>query len=66
MSKLQKKIKEKVLPFRDNCIWFGWVQLSLLRREYFWPAFNVLESSPQILSITKRDFSELNCLDSCQ
>ena len=53
---------EKVFLFRDDCIWIGRVNLSLPRREYFWPAVNVLKSSPKILPITKRDFFELNCL----
>ena len=56
MSKIQKKIENKVFPFRDKCIWFGCVKLSLLRREYFWPTVNVLKNSREILSITKRDF----------
>ena len=33
--------------FWDNCIWFGYVNPSLLRREYFWPAVNVLPNTPK-------------------
>ena len=66
MSKIQKKNWKKVFSFRDNCIWVGWVKLSLLRREYFWPAVNVLKNSPEILPITKREFFEVNCLHSDQ
>ena len=54
--------KEKVFPFRGNFIGIGCVQLSLLRREYLWPADNVLKNSPKIFPITKKDFFELNCL----
>ena len=39
---------------------------SLLGREYLWQAANVLESSPKILPVTKRDNFELNCLHSDQ
>ena len=38
-----EKNGEEVFPFRDNCIWIGCIKLSLLRREYLWPAFNLLK-----------------------
>ena len=66
MSKIQKKIERKVFPLRDNCIWVGCLKLSLLRREYLWPALNPLKNSPEILSIIKRDLFELNFLPSDQ
>ena len=53
---------EKVFPLIDNCIWFGCVKFSLLRREYLSPAVNVLKNSLKILCITKRNFFEINCL----
>ena len=63
---MPKKNWEKVFPFRDNCISLGSFKLSLLRREYFWPAVNVLKKRPEILAITKRDFFEFNFLQSDQ
>ena len=57
---------EKVFPFRDNCIWIGCVKLSLLRREYLWPAVSVLKNIRKILPTTKRDFFELNWFHSDQ
>ena len=51
---------EKVFLFRDDCIWIGCGKLSLLTREYLWPAVTVLKNSPKILSITKRDFFKFN------
>ena len=61
---MPKKAWQKVFPFRDKCISIGYLKLSLLCREYFWSAVNVLKSSPEILPIIKIDFSELNCLHS--
>ena len=63
---MPKKNWEKVFPFRDNCISLGSFKLSLLRREYFCPAVNVLKKRPEILAITKRDFFEFNFLQSDQ
>ena len=57
---------EKVFTFRGNCIWIGYFTSFLLRREYYWLAVNVLKNSSEILLITKRDFSELNCFHSDQ
>ena len=54
-----EKNPEKFFCFRDNCVWVCCIKLSLLRREYFWPAVNVLQNSPKILRITKREFSNL-------
>ena len=61
-----EKSWQKVFPFRDNCIWNRCVKLPLLRREYWWPAVNVLKNSPKILPLTMRGFFEFNCLHSDQ
>ena len=63
---MQKKVEKRFFFFRDDYISIGCVKLSLLRREYFWAAVNMLKNSPKILPITKRDFFELNCLHSDQ
>ena len=49
----------KSFCFCDNCIWIGWVKLSLFRREYFPSAVNVLTSSLKTLLITMRDILRL-------
>ena len=56
----------KSFCFWDNCIWIGIVKLSLLRREYFSFAANMLRSSPKILHVNRRDFFQLNWLGSDQ
>ena len=61
-----EKSWEKSFCFSDNCIWIGCVNLSLLRTENLWPAFNVFTNSPKVLYITKRDFFQLNYLHSDQ
>ena len=61
-----EKNREKFFNFRNNCIWVGCVKLSLLKRDYFWPAVNMLKNSPKILPITKRHFVNINCLHSDQ
>ena len=48
---------EKVFCFWDNCIWIGIVKLSLLRTGYFSSAANVLTTSPKVLHVNKRNFS---------
>ena len=53
----------KCLKF-NNCVWIGCVKLSLLRREYWSSAVNVLRNSLKIFHITKRDFFQLSCLHS--
>ena len=55
---------EKLFYFWDNCIWIGIVKFSLLRTGYFSSAANVLTSSPKIWHVNKRDFFQLNWLDS--
>ena len=67
-SRFQKLRKEFGKPFcvLDYCIWIGCVKLCLLRREKLSSAVNVLTNSPKILDITKKDFSQLNWLDSDQ
>ena len=52
-----------VICFWDNFIWIGCPKLSLLRREYFSLADNVLRNSLKNFCITKRDFSEINSLN---
>ena len=66
--KFQKcgKISEKRYFFWDNCIWIGFIKLSLLRRGYFSSAANVLKGSPKIFHVNKRDFFQLNWLGNGQ
>ena len=58
---MQKKIEKNLFCFWYNCIWIGFVNLSLLRRENLWLGVNVFTNSPKILHITKTDFFQLNC-----
>ena len=60
------KIRENAFFFWDNCIWIGIVKLSLLRTGYFSSAANVLTSSSKTLHVNKREFFQLNWLDSHQ
>ena len=53
---MPKKSWEKVFPFRDSYISIGYVKLSLLRKQYFWSAANVLKNIPEILPFIKSDF----------
>ena len=55
-----RKIREKVFRFWDNCFRTGSVKLSLLRREYWSSAFNVLTNTYKALLLTKTDFFRLN------
>ena len=57
---------EKGFSFWDNGIWIRIVKLSLLLTGYFSSGTNVLTSSPKILHVNKRDFFQLNWLDSYQ
>ena len=61
-----ESIREKLSSFWNNCIWIRCVKLSRFRREYLSSVVNVLTNRPKILKITKRDFSQLNCLHSDQ
>ena len=54
---------EKVFYFWDNFILIGIVKLSLIKKEYFSSADNVLNSSPKISHVNKRTFFQLNWLD---
>ena len=63
---MARKDPEHDFSFWDNSIWIGSVELSLLRREYLSSAVNVLTSSLKIFHITKKDFFQLNSLDSNQ
>ena len=66
LSEMQKKCWEKDFPFRDKCISVGYLKLSLLLREYFWSAVNVLKNTMELLPIIKKDFFEPNCFHSDQ
>ena len=55
---------EKVFCFWDNCIWIGIVKLSPLGTGNFSLPANVLTSSLKIFHVNKKDFLELNWLDS--
>ena len=57
---MHKRIEKKKFCLWDKFIWIGCVKLSLLRREYFSSAVNVLTNSFKILHNTKRDFLQLN------
>ena len=61
----QKKFKKNFF-FWDNCIWIGCLKLSLLRRENLSWAVNMLTNIDKTLHITKRDFLQLNYLQSEQ
>ena len=57
---------EKVSCFLDNCIWIGFVKLSLLRTGTFWSVANGLTGSPKSWYVNKRDFFKHNWLGSYQ
>ena len=57
-----RKIWEKAFDFWDNCFRTECVKLSLLRREYWSSALNVLTNSYKALLLTKTDFFRLNYL----
>ena len=52
--------------FWDNWIWIGIVKVSLLRTGYLSSAANLLTPSPKILHVNKRNFFQLNCLETDQ
>ena len=54
------KNPEKVFCFEDNGVWTCCVKVCILRQEYVDSAVNVLTNSPNILDLTKADFSQLN------
>ena len=56
------KSSEKPFCFWHNCISIGIVKLSLWRTRNFSSAANVLISSPKILGVNKRDFSQVSLL----
>ena len=56
------KNREKVFSFWGNCMWMGCINLCLLGREHLSTALIVLKNSLNVWHITKRDFSQLNCL----
>ena len=54
-QKCSKKFR-KIFCCWDNCIWIGFVDLSLLGTGLFPLAANVLTSSPKIWYVNKRDY----------
>ena len=60
---MQRKIQKKAFCFWDKSIWIGCIKFSLLRREYFWSAINVLTNSDKVLQITKTDIFQLIYLE---
>ena len=63
---MKKKKTENDFCFWDNCIWIGYIKLSLLRREYSLSAANKLTNSIKILHSAKRDFFQVTFLQSYQ
>ena len=61
-----EKNSEKAICFSDNCIWIGFVNLSLLRREYLSATFNALRKYAKVLHVTVRAFFQLISLHSDQ
>ena len=53
---------KKSRVFCDNGVRIGGLNLSLLRREYFLSAVNVLTNTDKALHLTKTDFFRLNYL----
>ena len=64
--KNEKANWKKNFCFCCNCIWICCLKLSLLRREYLSSHVIMLRNIIESLSITKRDFLQLNCLHSDQ
>ena len=66
--KFHKRIEkwEKICCSWERRIWSGCFKFSLLRREYLSLGVNVLRNSLKILHVTKRDFFQLNYLQSDQ
>ena len=60
------KTSEKVFCFWYNCIWIGFIELSLLRTGHLSSAANVLTSSPKNWNVNKTDFFQLNYLETDQ
>ena len=60
ISKMQEKIAKKVFVFEIIASELVFAKLSLLRREYFSSAVNVLTNSSKALRLTKTDFFILN------
>ena len=59
---MQEKNSEKAMCFGDNGVRIGYVNLSLLRREYLSSAVNVLTNTYKALLLTKTDFFRVNYL----
>ena len=59
---MQEKIEKKLFVFGDNLARIGCVKLSLLRREYWSSAVNVLTKTYKAFLLTKNDFFGLNYL----
>ena len=54
--KMQQKIGEKMFCFWDKCIWIVCIELSLLIREYFSSAKNVLTKILHTFHVSKGKF----------
>ena len=63
---MQKKIDKKYFSFWDNCVCIGINKLSVIRTGHFSSRAYVLTTTPKILHVNKRDFFQLNRLDSDQ
>ena len=55
-----EKYLESIFRFWDNCIWVGFVKLSLLRSECLQQAVNVLTNSPEITFSNSIAFKVIN------
>ena len=58
----EEKNWEKCFSFWDNCMWMGYIKLSILGREHLPTALIVLRNGLKLSHITKRDFLEVNCV----
>ena len=61
---MQEKIEKSLFVFEIIASQSGCVKLSLLRREYWSSAVNVLTNTYKALHLTKTDFFRLNYLQS--
>ena len=63
---MQEKIQKNRFCFRDNLVRIFRVKLSLIRRESFSSAVNVLTNSYKALRLSKTDFFRFNYLQNDQ
>ena len=59
---MHEKIEKNLFCFWNKFVPIGYVKLSLLRREYWSSAVNVLTNTYKALHLTKKDFFRLNYL----